>query len=358
MRYITEEVVEKIALGAGVLGTGGGGDPYIGKLMAKETIKKFGAVKVISLDELDDNALVVPVSGMGAPTVTIEKIPSYTEMTTPLEKMEELLGKKVDAIIPIEIGGVNSLMPIAAAAIKGLPVIDGDAMGRAFPEGQMVTFYLDGYESTPITLSDEKGNCAVLYPVDTISAEKFARALTVEMGGSCSIVDYNLTGAEIKYSAVPNTLTLAENIGEILLNSEKSSSERVDELLEKLNGYRLFHGKITDIKRELDGGFTRGQATFVGINNYDGEYTILFQNEHLIAKKGDKPLCITPDLIAVLDYETGIPVTTERMRYGARVTVIGLPCYYKWRTEKGIETVGPKYFGYDEVYIPVEKLQG
>lgn len=85
MRFLTEESVDKIAVGAAVLGTGGGGDPYVGKLVAKQAIKKYGPVKVISLDELDDDALVVPVSGMGSPVITIEKLLSEVELTTPLE---------------------------------------------------------------------------------------------------------------------------------------------------------------------------------------------------------------------------------------------------------------------------------
>ncbi|MDB3604548.1 DUF917 domain-containing protein [Clostridioides difficile] len=332
MRFLTEESVDKIAVGAAVLGTGGGGDPYVGKLVAKQAIKKYGPVKVISLDELDDDALVVPVSGMGSPVITIEKLLSEVELTTPLEIMEKLLNRKVDVIIPIEIGGINSLMPIAVAAKKGLPILDADSMGRAFPEAQMVTFYLEGYEAS--------------------------RTLTVEMGGSSSISDYNLSGAQVKKAAIGNTLTIAETIGGFLLENKSDSKGAVENILKELRGYKLFEGKVIDIKRELKGGFTRGHAFFAGINEYDGEYSILFQNENLIAKKGDTPLCITPDLIAVLDLETGFPITTERIKYGSRVMVVAFPCNEKWRTEKGIETVGPGYFGYDVEYKTVEELQG
>jgi DUF917 family protein len=66
---------------------------------------------------------------------------------------------------------------------------------------------------------------------------------------------------------------------------------------------------------------------------------------------------MTPDLITVLDAETGTPITTEGIRYGARCVVIGIPCDNKWRTDRGIELVGPRYFGYDTDYIPVEELQ-
>lgn len=358
MRYLTEESIDKIAVGAAVLGTGGGGDPYIGKLVAKQAIKNYGPVKMISVDELKEDDLVVPVSGMGAPTIDIEKLMSEIELTTPLEKMEEILGRKVDVIIPIEVGGVNSLMPIAVAAKKGLPILDADAMGRAFPEAQMVTFYLAGYETSPITMADEKGNCVVLYPTDAIAAENLARALTVEMGGSSSITDYHLSGEEVKKAAIRDTLTMAEKIGEILMENKSDSKAGISKVLDLLNGYKLFEGKIVDIKRELEGGFTRGHAFFKGINEYDGDYSILFQNEHLIAKEGEEVLCTTPDLIAILDLETGLPITTERMRYGSRVVAVAFPCNKMWRTEKGIETVGPKYFGYDIEYRPVEEIQG
>ena len=358
MRLLTEESIDKIAIGAGVLGTGGGGDPYIGKLLAKQAIRKYGPVELISVEELEDDALVVPVSGMGAPTITIEKLLSEIELVAPLEKMEEILNRKVDVIIPIEIGGINSLMPIAVAAQKRLPILDADAMGRAFPEAQMVTFYLAGYESAPITMADEKGNIAVLYPNDGISAEKLARTLTIEMGGSSSVSDYALTGKQVKEAVVEDTLTMAENIGNILIENRNNAQIGINTMLEELNGFKLFEGKIVDIKRELKGGFTRGHASFKGINDYSGDYSILFQNEHLIAKKDEEVLCTTPDLIAVLDLETGIPITTERMKYGSRVTVVAFPCNHQWRSEFGIEVVGPKYFGYDVEYTPVEEIQG
>ena len=327
-------------------------------MLAKQAIKKYGPVKLISIEELEDDALVVPVSGMGAPTITIEKLLSEVELTAPLEKMEELLNKKVDVIIPIEIGGINSLMPIAVAAQKGLPILDADAMGRAFPEAQMVTFYLAGYKSSPVTMADEKGNTVVIYPKDGIWAERLARTLTIEMGGSSSVSDYALSGKQVKSAVVENTLTIAENIGKTLMENRSNAQVGINKMLEDLKGYKLFEGKIVDIKRELKGGFTRGHAYFKGINEYAGDYTILFQNEHLIAKKDDEILCTTPDLIAVLDLETGIPITTERMKYGSRVVVVAFPCNYQWRSEKGLEVAGPKYFGYEVDYVPVEKIQG
>eukprot|EP01035_Chromulina_nebulosa_P048670 gene48670-66069_t len=66
--------MEDIATGGAILGTGGGGDPYVGKLMAQQAIKKYGPVKLVDIDQLADDALVVPVCMMGAPTVMTEKL--------------------------------------------------------------------------------------------------------------------------------------------------------------------------------------------------------------------------------------------------------------------------------------------
>jgi len=47
---------------------------------------------------------------------------------------------------------------------------------------------------------------------------------------------------------------------------------------------------------------------------------------------------------------------TERIAYGQRVTVIAFPCDPVWRTGPGIEVAGPRAFGYEFDYVPVEEL--
>ena len=82
--------------------------------------------------------------------------------------------------MPIEVGGGNSLVPVIAAR-RGIPLVDADAMGRAFPESQMVTFHLEGIPC-PVAMADERGNSALMHTIDGVWEERMARALTVEMG--------------------------------------------------------------------------------------------------------------------------------------------------------------------------------
>lgn len=353
MRLIGKEEIEKMAIGAALLGTGGGGDPYIGKLMALQAIEKHGPVKLISAAELDDDDLVVPSAMMGAPTVMVEKVPSGEESLAAFSALEDYLGKKITATMPIEAGGVNSLLPLALAAQTGLPVVDADGMGRAFPELQMVTFHLDDINASPMVLADEKKNSIVLNAVNGMWTEKIARSATMTMGGSLLNAIYPMIGKQTKESSILNSLTLEEELGDIILNSKNP----IEDLRTKLKGHILFNGKVTDIERKTDGGFVRGSAKFDGINQDKGSAASLeFQNENLICLVDGEPKCITPDLITVLDAETGMPITTEGLKFGMRVVILGMPADEKWRTERGIETVGPKYFGYDYEYKTIEEL--
>ena len=201
-RMIGVADLDDIAIGGAILGTGGGGDPYIGKLMAQQAIRKFGPVRMIELDDLDDDALVVPCAMMGAPTVRIEKIPQGGEIMIAFQKLERFLGKKIGAILCAEAGGLNSTIPFVIGAMTGIPVIDGDGMGRAFPELQMVTFTLHGVSATPMVMVDDKGNSILLECIDNRWTERLARVATVEMGCSALIAFYVLNGRQLRETTV------------------------------------------------------------------------------------------------------------------------------------------------------------
>jgi hypothetical protein len=140
------EHLRDLARGAAILGTGGGGDPLIGRLLVEQAIREHGPVTVLDPDELDDDAFVIPTAQMGAPTVIVEKIPRGSEPVGALRALERHLGRTADATMPIECGGINSMIPLLVAARTGLPVVDADGMGRAFPELQMETFSGTAYQ--------------------------------------------------------------------------------------------------------------------------------------------------------------------------------------------------------------------
>ncbi|MDR9827214.1 DUF917 domain-containing protein [Vibrio sp. FNV 38] len=367
---INEQIIDDIALGATVLGTGGGGDPYSGALMAKAAIAQSDKpIRIIALEEVNDDCMAVPSSMIGAPTVAIEKINSRDQMMVAFEAMEKALDEEIAVTFPIEVGGFNSLIPILVAAQKGIPIVDCDAMGRAFPESQMVTFYLDGLPSAPNTLADEKGNVVTLYPIDGVWSEHFARPITEQMGGSAAMCDYPMRGSNLKKSALPGTLSKAMYIGQAIRQANTKGENAVDAVLGIVGGQRIITGKILDIHRTTAGGFVTGGLVIEKLQYSENDSQpesvfVHFQNELLLAHKGSSAdelsqenlLASTPDLISILDHETGYPITTEQLHYGQRVDLIAYPCDPKWRTEKGIEVAGPNYFGYAIEYQTIETL--
>ncbi|MGD0720750.1 MAG: DUF917 domain-containing protein [Roseiarcus sp.] len=347
--------LDDIAIGGAILGTGGGGDPYIGKLMAQQAIRRHGPVRMIDVEDLADDALIAACAMMGAPTVMLEKIPQGDEIVIAFGKLEKFLGRKIDAALCAEAGGLNSTTPFIVAAAAGLPVIDGDGMGRAFPELQMVTFTMHGLPATPMVACDDKGNSILLETIDNKWTERLARSATIEMGGSALIALFSMSGAVAKRAVVRGTLTIARRLGALLRESKVSHVDPVAAIQSELGAATLFRGRVQDIARRTVGGFARGEAKFAGVDDCAGHaYRIEFQNEFLIAERDGTPIATTPDLITLLDVDTGAPITTETLRFGLRVVAIAIPCAPQWRTPEGLALVGPAYFGYAAEYRPFD----
>lgn len=65
LRKIGISEIEDIAMGAALLGAGGGGDPYVGKLVAIGAVKECGPVTLLDPDEIPDDVLIMPIAMMG-----------------------------------------------------------------------------------------------------------------------------------------------------------------------------------------------------------------------------------------------------------------------------------------------------
>ena len=346
--------VDALALGCAVLGAGGGGDTSVGRLMALQAVGDYGPVPLVDLDDLPDDALVMPCGGIGAPTVSIEKVENGEEGVRLREHVERLWGRPVAAFLAAEIGGSNGLVPIVWAARAALPVVDADGMGRAFPEVPQVTMHVAGISPNPAVMTDERGNVVIFYAVSGDWMERMERAAAVEFGGMASSSEYQLTAGQARTATVRNSVSLAIRIGEAVLHAEH---DPVGVLREAIDAVALVEGKVVDVERRTTAGFVRGSATIQGLGDDGGrELRLEIQNENLVALEGERVLAIVPDIITVLDTESGRAISTERLRYGQRVTVIAFPCDPIWRSARGLETAGPRAFGYDVDYVPVEVL--
>ena len=191
--------------------------------------------QMVTVDEVPDDAFVVPSAMMGAPTVMVEKLPRGTEVINAFKALGSYMGREPTHTTSIEAGGLNSTTPFVVAAQLGIPLVDADGMGRAFPEIQMIIATMHGVSATPMTLADEKGNSAVIDTIDNSWTERLARTLTVDFGATAMIALYPMTGKQLKAGAfVAGTIGLAEELGRLVRETRAAHGDPVGAVVERL----------------------------------------------------------------------------------------------------------------------------
>lgn len=351
-RILQPDELEAMALGTWILGTGGGGSPYQNYLNVREL---YAAGKRVTLQDpmsLADDAMVAVLSSQGAPLVGQERLSDPAMATRPLRIMEEYLGRKFDALMPVEIGGGNGLHAIMVAAETGLPAIDADAMGRAYPEAQMTSFAVADLQCYPLALADIRDNEVVIPKAHSWKwMERISRKVCTEFGSLASTCKAPRSGLEVKEHGILYTGSKAISLGKAVLKARQEHSDPVEAILEECHGHRIFRGKVTDIERRTTGGFLRGRTVLEGLGDDANEQFVLdFQNEFSVGSRGGEPIVMTPDLICVVDSINGEGIGTESIRYGQRVDVLVLPAPEAFLSPRGLELVGPRAFGFDFDY--------
>jgi len=349
MRELELYDIEALAVGAWILGTGGGGSPYLGLLNMRRLYAAGHRVSLLSPLDLADEDWVAVVSNMGAPLVGQERLADSRNIARAVEIQQDLLGAKFRAVMPLEIGGGNGIQPLMAAAHLGLPVIDADTMGRAYPEAQMTSVAVGGLRPYPCVLYDPRGIEAVVTKVPSWKwMERVSRKICVELGSIASTCKAPRTGQEVKEWCIHFTVSKAIAIGRRVREAQRRHDDPVDAILNEGEGKLLFRGKVIDVARRTTEGFLRGRAVIDGLDDDRGSrLEIAFQNEWVVASRDGTPIVMSPDLICVLDTISGEAFGTETIGYGRRVSVIALPAPPVFLTPAGLEHVGPRAFGYD-----------
>jgi DUF917 family protein len=351
-REISESEYEQLAIGAWILGTGGGGDPYHSLLNMKKLTRQGARVTVIDPMALADDDLVAVVSHMGAPLVSRERLPDPEMIARAVRLMERFRKCKFAAVMSIEIGGSNALQPFLAAALLDLPVVDADAMGRAFPSIYHTSFAVAGLACAPFAMIDIRGNSVVISEAkDWQWMERISRAASTEFGCRAFTCKAPRTGREVKQAGVLNTVSQAIAIGRTVQAARVAHADPVRAVIDGEGGILLFRGKVRDVSRRTTDGYLRGKVMIQGLDQDSGhEFQIEFQNEFLVGTCDGAVRVTVPDLICVLDSYSGEAVGTEALRYGQRVTVIALPSPKVFLSEAGLRHAGPGAFGYDLVF--------
>ncbi|CZR69976.1 probable N-methylhydantoinase A/acetone carboxylase, beta subunit [Phialocephala subalpina] len=376
--YLSEVDLEFIACGTGILGTGGGGPSYLAYLVALDALRAGGEkMRVISPESLGDDDLVVFGSWYGAPSVSGERLSAGTEIPAAIDALNKIMGvKEFHALLADEIGGGNGLATFPTSVHYDRPTVDGDMMGRAYPSMEHGTPYVYGHPIAPCAMADAKGNVSVVMGAESNARlEKMLRATCIELGLKTSVVARPLPGSVIKDFVVPNTVSQSWYLGRAVHLARRTKTSYVKAIFDVMPGRELFSGKVIDVRRDVSkGGYTVGRCLLAPLSDDEAEnentnvekrhLVIPFQNEFLYAAYTDEKgqaetevICTVPDLISVLG-EDGEAIGSQELRYGLKVTVIGMPAHPLWTgDERGLKTGGPEYFGLDMKWKRIGEYQ-
>ena len=213
--------------------------------------------------------------------------------------------------------------------------------------------YLGIEAMVPSVVADEKGHQVMMRQATTPKmVERLGRAACTVMGSKAGFVAAPLSGTQLRRIAVPNCYSQAWRLGRTVLAARRDKLDVVRAVIGAENGALLFEGKVLDVMRKTAEGFTRGYLHLVDADPMSARSAMLeFQNEYLSVKVDGSVIEVVPNLISVLETESGRAVGTEELKYGLLVSVISIPCTPLLATPEALEVVGPQAFGMEERFV-------
>ncbi|MEU6040652.1 DUF917 domain-containing protein [Actinomadura sp. NPDC047616] len=343
MRISAEDAAD-LAEGAALLGAGGGGDTTHGAALMRHALDRHGPVRLVRADELAPDAWVIPVAAIGAVSVMVERLPGDTEFVAAVRAMERHLGVRAAALHGLEAAGINALLPVAAAAWLGLPLVDADGMGRAFPRLDQTVFDLAGLPPAPLALAEPSGTQMIITAPEGASLERLARAVLPALGGWAATAQWPMRASTSRRHALHGTVSRALRLGRALRHARRHADER-DRALAQMNGRRLGTGVVIEV-RQRDGAAHTGTVT---IENTAGRRTLRLDmaDEYLLAIDDGVVTAHVPEIIALLHARTWRPIFTEEVAVGQHVDVLAVPAPAALGDPATRRLMGPEAFGLD-----------
>jgi hypothetical protein len=355
------EDAEKLVTGATIMGTGGGGDPAEGLQLLSEIIDSGKVVRVVELDSLPSDSIVASPYFVGSVAPAASKKKVMPKISNPIKvsmaQLESVLGRKISAVTATELGGLNTAVALHIGSQLGLPAVDGDLVGRAAPELNQSIAHLLGMPMSPAALSTESGNIVVVKGYGSVDDyEAIARQQAVIAKSYAAVVDTPLSKKRAKKAILAGTISLCYKLGEAVFEARKRGKDPIQVIVTSLNGWRFFEGRVSRFDWKDEGGFLKAELILEGIEEFKGrKLKSWIMNEHIMVWRDDKPVIMPPDPMALVKADGGA-VTNGQLRIGMKLTAIAAKAPKIWRTSRGLELFGPRHFGFDYDYKPVEKL--
>jgi hypothetical protein len=368
---LVQDDIAPLLEGLAILGTGGGGSPSWGKAILEHDLAMGRTPTIIPLEEISDDATVVSGGMMGSVKVleamgiegVIDHWEERFELLEVTRVMEGILGRGVDHVVPFEVGGLNTPVILSLGARMGIPVIDGDALGRSAPETQMTSFIGHGISLTPMPLIDYEGNVVIVQEAtEPTYADELGRWVVTKGGGMGANNHYPMTGRQAKEAIVPNTITGALELGRAVLRARQEGDDPVAAAIQALHGVLLFTGTVERLEEEEKMGFYYTLVDLQGTARDEGRIArLVIKNETMLLSIDATVKAIFPDLVCMLQAGTGRGVMSVELRPGTSLALVGVRCHQRLRealeSEVGAIAFNPARYGRPELeYLPIETL--
>jgi hypothetical protein len=363
--------IDTLLEGLAILGTGGGGNPSWGRLILENDVAHGRAWNIVPLEDVPDDWTIVCGGMMGSvkaiESIGFDKVLEGWESDFPLLRvtryMEQLLGRKIDAVVPFEAGGLNSPVILTLAARMGIAAIDGDALGRSAPETQMTSWHGHGVEVTPMPLMDSYGNIVVVSKaVEPTYVDEIGRVVVTKGGYLGANNHHPMTGAQLKQTTVPGTFSRALALGRAVQEARAAGRDPVDTAAVSLGARRLITGRIDTLREEERTGFYFTTVSLTGLGADAGHTAQLtIKNEAMLCALDGRVVTIFPDPIYLVDRQTGRGLMSVELATGMEIALLAAPAHPRLRaaamTAAGRKAMSPARFGQPDLeYTPTEQL--
>jgi DUF917 family protein len=361
---------EDLLEGALWMGTGGGGSYDDGMRLLKGALESGLSIEWVDVETIPDEVWTATIGlhGSIAPMSkeTQDKINKMglvdnmgdTFIPKAVEELGGYLGLEFGCLVPAELGAEAIPEALVCAAHLGIPVVDGDYVGRAVPEEMQSTYCLYGKQSNLFASVDKWGNVVIVKDaVNTHALERIAKMLASAAFGYTAVATTPLKAQELKEILVRGTITRCLKIGRALRRARNSGVDPINTVLDNIDGWKLFEGTIIGVEMDDRDGYFFGTTHIKGAGDFQGQaLDVWFKNENLVSWLNDSPWICSPDLLTLVYKASGSAIYNADVKEGEEVVVIGMRGLDGFRTERGLNLAGPRHFGFDIEYTPIEKL--
>jgi DUF917 family protein len=323
MRELDLNAVHAAVAGGSVLAAGGGGWVDHGMLVGTTAVQ-YGSPKLVTLEELDPDAMIATVSAIGAPAaVGWEMRPG--DYVRALELLMEAVDDPIVGTVTAQNGSSTTCNGWVASAVLGTVVVDAAGDGRAHPTGKMGSFGLaadDDYETVQAVAGGNRAENRYLEVVTRGTVRRTANVLRTASdmsGGFISCARNPLPASFVAEHAAVGAISFALSLGESILAATDDGPEAmIQATADHLGGRILTRGTVRAKTLRTENAFDIGTVAV-------GELELGFVNEYLTAESGGERLATFPDVLATLSPATGRIISIAHLREGDEVAVLHVP---------------------------------